>query len=96
MTPSSYVLLAVSAGSPPACKVIVSEVSLLILLQFCKIFSLLFSSQVIPLLMEQYSLRPQSSPRQFILNTLNKMVHAGFYGFTKETGNSILFRSNTA
>ncbi|EFX86854.1 hypothetical protein DAPPUDRAFT_221700 [Daphnia pulex] len=44
----------------------------------------LIVSQVIPLLMDQYRIRPQSNPRQFILNSLNKMVHAGLYGFTEE------------
>lgn len=41
--------------------------------------------QVIPLLLDQFNVRAQSTPRQFILHTLNKMVHAGLYGFTELT-----------
>jgi len=66
MTPSSYILLAICAGSRPACRLIMS--------------------QVIPLLIDQYQNRPQVSPRQFIVNTLNKMVHAGLYSFTEQNG----------
>ncbi|XP_057379811.1 MMS19 nucleotide excision repair protein homolog [Daphnia carinata] len=43
----------------------------------------LIVSQVIPLLMDQYRIRSQSAPRQFILNCLNKLVQAGLYGFTE-------------
>ena len=65
MTPSSHVLLAICAGSPPACKLIMG--------------------QVIPLLLDQFNTRAQTTPRQFILHTLNKMIHAGLYGFTDRT-----------
>ncbi|KAK4011886.1 hypothetical protein OUZ56_020995 [Daphnia magna] len=43
----------------------------------------LIVSRVIPLLMDQYRIRSQSAPRQFILNCLNKLVQAGLYGFTE-------------
>ena len=45
---------------------------------------------MIPLLIDQYRIRPQSNPRQFILNSLNKLVHAGLYGFTEVNGKHVL------
>lgn len=88
MTPSSYILLAIAAGSPPACSFIVSEVRNVsnrrrILFQLIMSLRL----QTIPLLLNQYEVREQVTPRQFILNTLNKMVQAGLHGYTEQNGN---------
>ena len=51
---------------------------------------------MIPLLIEQYRIRTQSNPRQFILNSLNKLVHAGLYGFTDKNGiTRFLYRASS-
>ena len=41
------------------------------------------------MLIDQFETRQQPTPRQFILNTVNKFLNAGLHGFTAENGSFV-------
>ena len=44
--------------------------------------ALVFRCQAVPLLMGQYETRKEATPRRFVVNSLNQMVHAGLSGLS--------------